>query len=323
MSKRISLIGIILLFLLSLCLLYRIAISAIDIEQLTNEKLSTANEKPLHIIVIAQEVDNPFWRLLEAGAVGAASQYPVKVDYIGPQRNNINEQIRLLEKAIASTPDGIIIQGISSEKYSALINKATDKGIPIITVDADVPSSERVAYIGTNHYDAGQALAQQLVSREKGRVKVGIIIGSKERENQQERLAGFKDIIVDYANIELVAIHSSNISRITAAEETVQMLTDYPAINTIVGLSSLDGLGIVDGLQHINREDIHVYAFDQLEDTLTFIRQNKIVATIAQQPELMGRHAIETMMMSLQKKHIEVEQYIETKVIDKDTLRGN
>lgn len=295
-------------------------LSAFNIKQFGNIAHDDIN-LTRHIIIVAQELDNPFWRLVEQGAKGAELQYQIKVDYMGPMRNNQAEQMRLLEKAIAASPDGIIVQGIQNESYLSLIDLAYQNSIPILTVDADVSASHRLAYIGTNQREAGKQLGEQLIKHKNvEEVKIGVIVGSMEGENQKIRLEGLQQAISRDSSLEIVAIRPSNISRIKAAEETVQLLSLYPQINTFVGLSSLDGAGIVDGLKHVQREDIDVYAFDKLDITLDFIRNKDIKLTIAQQPELMGAQAIHMLMHYFDGESIASEQFIDTMTITQSSI---
>ena len=110
-----------------------------------------------HIVLIAQEIDNPFWRTVKLGAEEAAAQLGMKIDYMGPIRINPAEQMNLLEKSIAAKPDAILVQGIKEQRYDLLISKAIDQGIPVITIDADEPASRRLAYVGTDNWEQANA----------------------------------------------------------------------------------------------------------------------------------------------------------------------
>jgi len=329
LTKKIWFVSVFTLIGLCLFFLIQIAISAINIKSFTQDNNSAnAKQHMLHFIIISQELDNPFWRLVEQGAVEATKQYSAKIDYVGPQRNNTAEQIRLLEKAIASSPDGIILQGIVNDEYTALINIAAEQNIPIITVDADVPNSKRIAYIGTDQLDAGKQLGEHLLQFATNNTKIGVIIGSVEGENQKIRLKGLQQVLSKDTTIDIVAVRSSNISRIKAAEETVQLIKQYPEINTFVGLSSLDGAGIVDGLSHLDNlseqtQHYSVFAFDKLPITLELVLKGSINATLAQQPEIMGERAVHTMMSYINGEPITSVQFIPSMLIDKGDLEEN
>src|SRR5690606_22695904 len=156
------------------------------------------------------------------------------------------EQQRLLQKAIAASPDGIIVQGISI--HEELIAEAQRKNIPVVTVDIDAPNSSRLAYVGTDNAAAGEQLAQLVMRHIHTDVKVGIIIGSEEADNQLARLQAFQAAMSPSPLVQIVDKRSSNISRLQAARMTVEMLEQQPDINVLVGLSGLDAVGIIDGL---------------------------------------------------------------------------
>lgn len=308
---------LIIIFFCSAYLLINIITSAINIEKITTQVQVKEDDSRLHFVVIAQELDNPFWRVLEQGAITEANKHQAYIDYLGPQRINQTEQIKLLQKAINFNPDGIIVQGIIDDEYEKLINEAYNRGIPIITVDADSSNSKRIAYIGTNQKEAGKQLAQYILSSNNKKQYIGVIVGSLEAENQKERLEGFQSIINQSHNSEIVDVRSSNISRIKAADEAVQLLKEYPYVNTIVGLSSLDAAGISDGLMHVDEtiRQPQVYGFDQLEVTKELINKNRVQASIAQQPELMGSNAVKTLIDYINGKAIDNIQFIPTTLL--------
>ncbi len=135
-----------------------VLISTLKIDHLVRqmEQSQIENKPTKHVVLIAQELDNPFWRMVEKGAKEAAAQLGMKIDYMGPIRINPSEQTNLLEKSIAAKPDAILVQGIKDQQYDRLISKAIDQGIPVITVDADEPESRRLAYVGTDNSGSGQ-----------------------------------------------------------------------------------------------------------------------------------------------------------------------
>lgn len=314
--KQIKLIFFIVILFCSVYLLNNIIMSALNIEKITSQVLIDEDDSRLHFVVIAQELDNPFWRLLEQGAIGAANTHNAYIDYIGPQRINEAEQIQLLKKAINYSPDGIIVQGIVDEEYEALINEAYQRNIPIVTVDADSSTSKRIAYIGTNQKEAGQQLAQYILATQPNKQYIGVIVGSLEAENQKQRLEGFNSIIEQSKVSTIVDVRSSNISRIKAADETVHMLKQYPEITTLVGLSSLDAAGISDGLRHVETlKQPKVYGFDQLEVTKELINKNRVEASMAQQPELMGSNAVKTLIKYINGEVIDSIQFIPTTLL--------
>lgn len=280
----------------------------------------TANEADKHVVLIAQEQDNPFWRTLEKGAREAAAQLGMQIDYMGPIRINPAEQTSLLEKSIAAKPDAILLQGIKDQSYERLINKAADLGIPVITVDADAKASRRLAYVGTDNREAGKRMGELVVNEAGGKGRIGVIIGSEQADNQQLRLEGFRSLIANHKGFEIVAVRSSNISRIHAAKQTEAMMTENAGIETMVGLSSLDAAGIVEGLKAVNRSDIRVFGFDDLDETRQGIAQGDITSVVVQHPQEIGAKSVRLLSEFLKGNSLAAEYFTTTDILDRKGL---
>lgn len=289
------------------------------VAQLQHEEKATSHLP--HIILISQEFDNPYWRKIEQGAKEAGNRYDVNIEYIGPLRTSIDEQVKLLEKAIASRVDGIIVQNLKDEWFTPLIDKAISRNIPVITIDADAPKSRRIAYVGTNNFEAGQLLGKAVVSRIEGERSIGVIIGTDTSENQRLRLQGFLSVVTQHPRLKVVSIASSNISRIQASIQAEQMLRKHPNISVMVGTSALDAIGIRMALKNLHREDIQIFGFDDVEETLQAIEEGDIVATVVQKPYDMGYSAVKLMVDHLSGKQIDKEHFTATEVIDRQNVQ--
>lgn len=268
-----------------------------------------------HIVLIAQELDNPFWREMKQGADQAAERLGMKIDYTGPIRIDPSEQSRLLEKAIAAKPDGILVQGLGSADYDRLIAKAIDQGIPVLTVDADEPGSRRLAYVGTDNRKAGERMGELVVGSAQGGGRIGVIIGSEFADNQRQRLEGFRAYVSGIPGYQVVDVRSSNISRIGAAKKAEAMLRQHPEIGTIVGFSALDAGGILEGMKAAGREDVRVYGFDDLEATRKGIAAGDIEASIVQEPREIGAQAIRLLDRWFRGEKLPPQHFIATSVL--------
>lgn len=302
--------------------LYQFLQTTLHIDELVKQmEQDNAKDKTFkHIVLIAQELDNPFWRMVEKGAKEAAEPLGMKLDYMGPIRINPSEQTSLLEKSIAAKPDGLFVQGIKEGQYDKLISKAIDQGIPVITVDADEPDSQRLTYVGTDNRKAGRQMGALVVRSGAAKGRIGVIIGSELAENQQQRLAGFRSVIDSAPSFTIIDVRASNISRIQAAKHTEAMLVQYPAIQTMVGFSSLDAVGIVEGVKAAHREGIEVFGFDDLEATRQGITQGAIKASIVQQPQAIGSQSIQALQEYFKGSPMADQWYTGTYILDASNL---
>jgi ribose transport system substrate-binding protein len=276
---------------------------------------SLVKPETYHFVLIPEEVRNPYWQMVKKGADEAGKENKAVVEFTGPIQTSISEHIRFIDEAISSKVDGIITQGLSPSKMTSVINKAVQKGIPVITIDTDASNSKRAAYVGTNNYEAGRKAGQALAQATGGKANVAIIIGSEVSANQQERVSGFKAALKTYPHIKVVAIEPSNISRIQAAEKTYDIYKGHPDVNAFFGTSALDGLGIASVTSSKSGTKPFIIGFDDLPDTLNYIKEGKIDETVAQEPYLMGYKSVQLMVDLMKGKQIPVINNTDTTII--------
>jgi ribose transport system substrate-binding protein len=279
---------------------------------------AVSSESPLpnyHFALIGEEMNHDYWRLVGAGAKRTETEHDVFVEYEGPKRSNPEEQLKLFEMAIKSNVDGIIVQALN-EKFTPLINKAVNEGIPVITIDTDSAESLRNVYIGTDNYTAGQLAGQTLVEDTGGEAIVGIITGSLENAHHQQRVQGFKDVIGQVEGIEIVAIEESNITRVEAEEKAYKMLTDHENITAFYGTSSYNGIGIVAAAKSLKRhDDMYVITFDMIDENIQLLEQGDIDAIVEQQPFEMGYQSIKTMLDIIKGRPVQDVYYTDSSII--------
>ncbi|MFC0211046.1 sugar-binding protein [Paenibacillus chartarius] len=296
-TMALSALGLLFLFLLG-----QFGYSYLKISEIVSELADAGQQSKAyrhHVVLISQELDNPFWRTIGKAAEEAAKDYNMELEYVGPFRLNPMEQTKLLDKMIASRVDGILVQGVDTDEYKRLINKAIERHIPVITVDTDSPDSSRLTYVGTDNRASGHKLGEVVIEslrKEPGaamRNRIGVIIGSAEAANQQQRLEGFKAAVGAEPYMPIAGVAVSNISRIQAAQAAESLLREHPDINVMVGLSALDAVGILQAVKVLGMQDrVRIFGFDDLEETKAAIAKGEIVATVIQKPEEMGREAV-------------------------------
>ncbi|MGE6630270.1 sugar-binding protein [Bacillus sp. NPDC077027] len=274
-----------------------------------------------HFVLVPEELDNEYWRLVQKGAVDAASSYHVYLEYLGPRQADIDDHLKTIDMAIAGHVDGIMTQGLDEKRYKPLFQKAKDKGIDIVTVDTDVEGSKREVYVGTDNYYAGFIAGQALIADTKGEQYVGIVMGRRDAVHQQLRVNGFRDAIMAEKRIHIVGIEESSITKSGASGAAYQLLSEHANLNAFYGTSALDGIGIIQATQqYMTSTDSYIIAFDTLPETLQALGQGKIDAVVVQHPYQMGYQAVETLVRLQKGEKEEMLQHTGTSVIRKEDL---
>lgn len=293
--------------------------SLANVISINNEEIIPSYD--YHFVLIGQEIDNPYFQTIFEGAQAAANEKNIYIEYMGPRQTNIEEHIKMIEMATAAKVDGILTQGLTNREFKPAIDYAVNRGVPVITYDTDLDESKRLAYIGTNNYEAGYEMGMELIKDTDGQAHVGIITGFLYSNNLVLRVQGFLDAIEEAPNVKVVAIESSNISSSQAADKAHQMLRKYPEITVFFGTSALDGLGISQAINKINpASPILVYAFDDLEETLELIKNDKIQATVQQNQYEMGYKGVVLLYDAINGVQIPSTFYTPTKILRKNDL---
>lgn len=322
MSNQKWKIAILLLFALFAFLLLQFLLSTIRIRALVKppEAGPPNGQTARHVVLISQEMDNPYWRSIEQGAREAAGQFGMELEYTGPNRINPAEQIRLLEKAIAAKADAVLAQGIGDPQYRRLIDKAVSQGIAVIAVDTDEPGSRRLSYVGTDNSAAGERMGELVAQAASGQGTIGVIIGNEQAYNQRLRLDGFRSVIKRYPGLAVAEVRSSDISRLQAAEQAADLLTQRPEIGYMVGLSALDGPGIAEAARRVKPRSLTVFAFDDVKETRDGIRQGQISSAIVQQPREIGYQAVSLANDFFHGKAVQPQLFTSTTVLDRSSF---
>lgn len=287
----------------------------------TEEQGAVSQPPTYHFVLIPEELDNDYWRLVEEGAREAAEFHNVYLEYLGPKQANNDEHLKTIDMAIAGLVDGVITQGLAEEEFEKLVMKAKEKLIPVVTIDTDAPNSGRAVYVGTDNYYSGFLAGKAIINDTTGEQQVAIITGRHEAPHQQLRVQGFKDAVATEERIKIIAIEESNITEIGAVEAAHRILQQHPSITAFYGTSALDGIGIAQVVKKLKLEkDLYIIGFDILHETLEYIEEGIIEATVVQFPYQMGYEAVEKMIQLNKGKDLQPLQHTDTKVIYKSDL---
>lgn len=221
----------------------------------------------------------------------AGERFGVETQYKGPPDLNIQAMIQAIELAVARKPAGIMVVGFE-ESLNDAVNKAVDAGIPVVTLDSDLPNSKRIAFVGTGNYDAGYRGGQKLAELVGGKGKVAIMtkIG---QPNLEERVRGYKDALAKFPDIKVARIADTKSEVPMAAQAAASVLSAVPDLAGIGCVEAAGGAGAATAVKEAKViGKVKVVAMDRDNDILTYIKDGVIDATVVQQTMLMPYYGL-------------------------------
>ncbi|MDP4088390.1 MAG: sugar-binding protein [Bacillota bacterium] len=295
--------------------------AVLNLAGIKSEQETGINTSHTRIALIAHVADNPYWDVVRKGAEQAARERGCTLEYYGSKTANVDEDLNLINMNIAARVNGIITYVQEEDKYAPAIDKGIGMGIPVITVDTDAKSSKRLAYVGTDNVEAGRQAGQVLWQKAGGYAKVGVIMAGFTTTNQMERVNGFKSYLTAKSGVGIVAEESSNSNELNAKLAAEKIISDHPEVNFLYCTSAEDGIGaakavVENGLQN----KISIICFDDLPETLEYIRSGVIYASIVQRPYDMGYESVNMIMDKLSGKSLKEINITKTIAVTKSNV---
>lgn len=251
------------------------------------------------LVLITQDMNTPFWDNVSSGALERAESDDAILEVWGSYGNNTEDFLKKMEIAIYSNVDGIILQGLDDDKFKDLAKvKASFYGIPIITVANDVSMTEslRKTYVGSDQYNAGRMIANQLLSDMGDTGDVILMYDSHQEYYQEQRLNGVKEILENYQNINILYAKTPE-TREEIITTTQEMLNQMPNVDAFIAINAnIAGTMIKEIEKRSQVEPYYIYSFDDDPESLALLMQGKLDAMIQQSPKEMGKISVELMI---------------------------
>ena len=280
--------------------------------------ITAQQQKPqkLVYVVIGKSV-HPYWSVVEAGTKKAGEDLKkqgvnVEAVFWVPSKEDVQAQLSTMDSYIAQNVAGIAIAPSDPSAATPYINKALEKGIPVITIDTDAPNSNRLAYLGTGNWKAGYlaGLTAYHFAKEKGyikpgaTVKIAMLTGSLTAMNSLERMDGFKKAIEDCVkadpdikgNINLVWLGPYNDQEdpTQALNLALSVLQSHPDLHIAFGVYAYDGPAWARALEQsgIPPGKVVLIEFDVTSDNVPPLQKGYALATIGQRQYFMGYYGV-------------------------------
>jgi ribose transport system substrate-binding protein len=225
------------------------------------------------------------------GMKKAGELFGVQTDYVGPADLDMGAMVAALELAIARKPAGLVVVGFD-ESLTPVVNKAVEAGIPVVTVDADLPNSKRIAFAGTGNFNAGYQGGLKLAALIGGKGKVALLTKTGQ-SNLNERIEGYKAALGKYPDISLVQVANTESDTVKATQVASLLLQRHEDLAGIACVEAAGGAGAATAVKEAGRVGkVKIVSMDRDNTVLRYIEQDIIHATVVQQTALMPIYAV-------------------------------
>lgn len=152
---------------------------------------------------------------------------------IASAENNDSLQAVQINKFIDDGVDLLIVSPNQMNTVTKAIDKAYEKGIPVILYDRHINTNKYTSFIGGNNRVAGKLIGRAIANNLKGKGKVAEITGLRNSSPAIERHKGFMEVMDEYPNIQVVEVENGDWTRDGAVKAMKKILNNHPDINSL------------------------------------------------------------------------------------------
>jgi rhamnose transport system substrate-binding protein len=212
------------------------------------------------IAMMPKAKGDPYFISCKQGADEAAKELGVELLWDGPTDLDPAKQSEVVEAWITRGVDVIAVSVENKIGISNVLRKARQRGIRVITWDADAERDARDFFINqATPQGIGYALTDEAARILNNKGEFAIITASLSAANQNEWIRYIKQRLAEkYAQMQLVAIRPSEGDRDRAFAETQTVLKVYPDVKLIVAIAAPAVPGAAEAVKQSGRRDVKV-----------------------------------------------------------------
>ena len=225
--------------------------------------------------------------------------------------------------SIGDIYDGVAVVALDHPRVRESINGLVERGVSVVTLVSDVPSSKRVHYAGIDNSSAGRTAATlmgRFLGGKKG--KVGLIAGSLSLRDHIERRFGFEQVLAqEFPHLAILPVLESRDDWQRVEKVTAEMLTAHPDLIGIYNVGA-GARGIVAALENTGRQKQITYIAHELTDhTRRALVDGTIDVIINQNAGHEVRSAVRVLMAKADRTPlIEAMEHIRIDIFVRDNL---
>lgn len=210
------------------------------IEDIQMEEEQKNVTQQMTIAIVPKQINIPYFNAVEEGALEAGEDLGVNVIYTGPTFTDASQQILIIKDLIKQNVDVIAISANDPEKLAPILLEANDKGIKVITWDADTIPEARDFFINmVDPESLGRHLMDILAWNTNEEGEFAILTGPLSAANLNEWLHWIKVQQKEYyPNMKLVDTVAHDDDPHRAYVLAKELLISHPNLKGIIGNSS-------------------------------------------------------------------------------------
>jgi ribose transport system substrate-binding protein len=249
------------------------------------------HREPKRIVgVVPKGASHVFWQTVHAGAVKAAREFGLEVEWNAPALEiDSSRQIEILDSMINRGVAGIAVAPVDKQALVGVVERAARSGIPVAIYDSAIDTSQRIAYIATDNKEGGRMAARQLCAIVGGKGKVAVLGFMAGSASTMEREDGFmEEMRAACPGVQMLPLQFAA-GQAKAMALTENMLTANPDLAGLFADNESSSAGAVQALKSRGKPGaVKLVGFDASDQLIEDLKSGYIDSLVVQDPFRMG-----------------------------------
>ena len=257
-----------------------------------------AESKDIKIALITMDSIDQHWITLNEGAQKAAEELGVTVTFMAPNTKDDAQQIEQVNNAVSAGCQAIVVAANGPDAISSALNEAIAAGVKVVYVDSPA-NVEAEATFSTDNKAAGQTAGETMLAELEAQGitsgSIGIVNVNAATASTVAREEGFRAAF-EGTDFELL---ETQYGEGDAAKS--QSIAENYITQGVVGIFGCNE-GSTTGAGNANKaasSHVVVVGFDKSDAILGLIEDGFVLATMAQNPDVMGYEGVKAAVAAL------------------------
>lgn len=234
---------------------------------------------------------------------------------------NADRQIAQISSMLDMGIDVLVVAPVDWESLSPVLKRAREKQVSVVVVDTNVDESGLAdCTITSDNYNAGVLIGKYFVKQCK-QAKV-VIMTHDSAKSGQDRVKGFIDTVKKNGDIKIVEKIECEGQLEIAMPKLQEAIDKGIDFDNVFCLNDLASVGVVAALEENSMlGKVGVYGVDASPDSKVLIKENMMMASVAQFPSEIGSQTADVIYSLLNGENVEKNILVPIRLITRKNVQ--
>lgn len=274
-------------------------------------------DNPKKIGLVLSTLNNPFFLSIKEGAEKEAKEKGFDLIVLDSVNDPAKERANV-EDLIQSKVSAILINPTDSDAVVNTVKVANKANIPVITLDRGANGGEITSHIASDNIVGGEMAAEFVLDKLKDKEEINVVElqGIPGASATRDRGKGFHNILDKNDKVKFVSMQAADFDRQKGLQVMENIIQGNKNIDVVFAHNDEMALGAAKAIKTSGIGAL-IVGFDGNDDAKDAVDNGEMAATVAQQPELLGKLGVDLAVDIYNGKIVEKDKAAELKMYNK------